>query len=106
MINRDNVADAIIRNTNSADLANIRKYKEGYIIPGGTTLNNINLLLGFDLDTSYITLNNLFLNYYHSVNNKNNYVLINNYKIILLNKSTGNKMVFYVEYLKNNSSEE
>lgn len=103
IIHRDNVADAIITNTNSADLANIRKYKDGYIIPGGTTLSNINVLLNFDLDGSYITLNNLFLNYYNSLNNKNNYVIINNYKIILLNKTTSNKMVFYIEQLKNNN---
>jgi Mg2+/Co2+ transporter CorB len=100
MIHRDNLADAIIRNTNSSDISNIRKYKNGYILPGGTTINNINLLLGFDLDASFISLNNLFLNFYNSVNNKNNYVIIGNYKIILLNKSPSSKMVFYIEQLK------
>jgi putative hemolysin len=99
IIHRDNLSDAIISNTNSADIANIKKYKDGYIIPGGTTLNNINLILGFNLDTSYISLSNLFLNYYNSVNNKNNYVIIDNYKIILLNKTTSSKMVFYLEQL-------
>jgi Mg2+/Co2+ transporter CorB len=97
MIHRDNLADAIIRNTNSIDIANIRKYNEGYIVPGGITLNNLNLILDFNLDTSYITLNNLFLNYYNSLNHKNNSITINSYKIILLNKSTSSKMMFYIE---------
>lgn len=105
VIHRDNLSDAIIKNTNSADISNIRKYKNGYIIPGGTTLNNINLVLGFDLDTSYITLNNLFLNYYNSINNKNNYIIFDKYKIILLNKTTSSKMVFYIEQLPENSDE-
>lgn len=102
MIHRDNLADAIIRNTNSIDIANIRKYNNGYIVPGGITLNNLNLILDFNLDTNYITLNNLFLNYYNNVNNKNNYIIIKNYKIILLNKSTSSKMMFYIEKLNNN----
>ena len=107
MIHRDNLADAIIRNTNSTDITNIRKYKDGFIIPGGTTIKSINLILGFDLDASYITLNNLFLNYYNSVSNKNNYVIFKNYKIILLNKTTSSKMVFYIENFKtdNNTSD-
>ena len=100
MIHRDNLADAIIRNTNSSDISNIRKYKNGYILPGGTTINNINLILGFDMDTSFISLSNLFLNFYNSIHNKNNYVIVGNYKIILLNKSTSSKMVFYIEQLK------
>ena len=104
LVNRDNLSDAIIKNTNCSNITNIRKYKDGYIVPGGTTINNINFLLGFDLDASYITVTNLFLNYYKSNSNKFNYVDLSKYKIILLSKPTTSKMFFYIEERKNPSS--
>jgi Mg2+/Co2+ transporter CorB len=100
LVNRDNLSDAIIKNTNCSNITNIRKYKEGYIVPGGTTINNINFLLGFDLDASHITITNLFLNHYRNASNKINYVEVGKYKIILLSKPTTSKMFFYIEEKK------